>query len=248
LEREAVLPAGNRRHSAFWREQDLLAVLRRWAEHVPADHVHVVLCPPRGADPDILLRRFGAVVGIDAALLRRPHRVSTANQSLGAAQVALLRELNIALGDRLPQPAYAAVVKRHFAQEVLAGHRSPPALAPATLRRPLARVTREWAEGISAAGYQVYGDLAELEPVEFDDSGGGPDRVRPDQVFEPVPDLLATLLLEVADLRFPRDGGEPNGPRGVGTARSRLSGTVRAVTRTVRSTLEAAREQVRHPR
>jgi hypothetical protein len=209
LEREAVLPARSRRHSAFWREQDLLAVARRWSGQLPGDHVHIVVCPPRGADPQVLVRRFCEVVGVDSDRLRAPDRAGAVNESLGAAQVVLLREVNIALGERLPQPAYAHVVKRHFAQQVLAAHRSPRALAPASLRRPFTRVTTEWAEGIQAAGYRVYGDLAELAPLAFDDSGGTPDRVPPDQVFEPVPDLLATLLLEVADLRFPGTTGVP---------------------------------------
>ncbi len=246
LEREAVLPAvpaRARRRSAFWREQDLLAVLQRWAGHVPADHVHVVVCPPRGADPDVLTRRFGEVVGVDVTELRRPGR--TANQSLGGAEVALLRQLNIALGDRLTQPAYATVVKRHVAQEVLARHRSPRPVAPAGLRRPLARVTSEWVEGIQAAGYRVYGDLAELEPVEFDDSGGSPDQVPPEAVFEPVPDLLATVLLEIADLRFPRAVGEPPCPPPAepepGRGAGRLSGRARAVAGRLRASARAWR-------
>ncbi len=250
LEREAVLPARSRRHSAFWREQDLLAVLRRWGQHVPADHVHVVVCPPRGADPQVLVRRFGEVVGADTGRLRPPDRRAAVNESLGAAQVGLLREVNVALGDRLPQPAYAQVVKRHFAQQVLAAHRSPRALAPASLRGPFTRVTREWVEGIGAAGYQVYGDLAELAPVEFDDSGGTPDDVPPDRVLEPVPDLLATLLLEVADLRFPEataaPGAAPDRPptRAGGPAR-RVRDAVGRLAWRVRGGLRAALVRVR---
>ena len=76
-----------------------------------------------------------------------------ANPSLGAAEVALLREVNRLLGDSLPTDVRHRLVKREYAEGELAARDSAPARTPD-----------------SAAGL-----LEDLEPVV-----AGPDDPPPD--------------------------------------------------------------------
>jgi hypothetical protein len=55
--------------SQFWNEQDLAAVLDRWSRLVEPGNVHVVTCPPAGADRSVLWHRFAGAVGLPADLL-----------------------------------------------------------------------------------------------------------------------------------------------------------------------------------
>ena len=129
------------------------------------------------------------------------------NESLGAAEVHLLREINASLDGSIPQPYYSRVVKRLFAQRLLGEVRSPRALAPEELREPLTTIAQRWVDQIRAAGYVVHGDLEELLPTEF----GTED---PDALARPVlPGTLAVFtatLRELAALRAEADATEPS--------------------------------------
>ena len=205
----------------FWRSQDLGSVLRRWGAVVPPGNVHVVTVP-RGAggagggsederDPLELWRRFAEAVGLapDALALELP---PPANESLGSAQVALLRQVLEALDDRLAQPQYAQVVKRFFAQTHLAAIGSPRPVTPPELRDRLVVIAREWVTELGSRGYSVHGDLAELVPEE--PAGGEvprhPDDVTAEEVLEGVPNVIAELLLEIAARRA--EAAEHRGP------------------------------------
>ena len=193
----------------FWRSQDLCSVLRRWGAIVPPENVHVVVVPRSGSDRLELWRRFAEAVGLDpaaAGLELHPR----ANESLGAAQVALLREVVEALDGRLRQPHYAHVVKRFFAQEQLSTVGSPPPVTPADLVVELDGIVQPWIEEIGRRGVTVHGDLAELltgttEPAE---RAPHPDEVSAEEMMRGVPRILAELLLEIASLR-----GQVSGPK-----------------------------------
>ena len=111
----------------FRAAQDLPEVLARWGAHVPAGNVHVVCGPPAGAPPEVLWRRFGAVVGFDASRYE-PAGGEALNASLGADEVDLLRRVNLALDKRIEQPAYSEVVKRLDAHQLQAAGGSAPPL------------------------------------------------------------------------------------------------------------------------
>ncbi len=197
----------------FWRSQDLLAVLRRWGAVVPPEKVHLVVVPRRGSDPAELWRRFAGAVGLDPGVLD-PAALDPAgagrNQSLGAAEVALLRQVLLALDGRLVPPAYSRVVKRLFAQRLLAAVGSPAAVAPADLVVELDAVTRGWLPEVERAGWTVHGDLAELlgPDAEPEQTLRHPDDVTPAEVGAGVPGVLAGLLLELAE-REPGPAAEP---------------------------------------
>jgi hypothetical protein len=217
LDREGVVGAapGEPRRGAFWREQDLVGVLTRWGRRLPPERVHVVVCPPPGAPRDELVRRFGSAVGVD--LTRFGPVEDLANRSLAAPQVELLRRVNLRLHDRLSGEEYVRVVKRWFVPRLLAGMDGPRLLAPDRLREPFLAITDEWRSELADRGYRVHGDPADLEPVTFDTPGDELARVswRVDQGSE----LLAELLLSVAELRHGRSAVTQEPP---GTIATRL--------------------------
>jgi hypothetical protein len=187
--------------TVFWASHDLGAILDRWATIVPPERVHVVVAPPRGADKDELFRRFSSAIGLpEGAVDTDVDKPS--NESLGVAEIHLLRQINAELDGSIPQPYYSRVVKRLFAQRLLGELRTPRAVTPEQLREPLTAIAQSWVDRIRTAGYVVHGDLDELLPTEF-------GTVDPDEQGRTVlPGTLAVFsaaLREVAALREEAD-------------------------------------------
>ena len=149
--------------SNFWRSQHLAAVLEHWSAVLPPERMHVVVVPRSSKDPLELWRRFAAAIGVDPDTLDLELQPRS-NESLGIAQIALLRAVLSALDGRLGQPHYAHVVKRFFAQTQLSRVSSPAPVTPLALRDRLDEVARGWVEEIEQRGYAVHGDLGELLP------------------------------------------------------------------------------------
>ncbi len=196
--RERVL-TGDASHGyarRFADAQDLPEVLARWGEALPADRVHVVCGPPRGADPQDLWRLFAGAVGVD------PERYETAdamaaNASLGVAEIDLLRRVNLALDQRLVQPAYGRVVKRYFAQQLLAARESDRPRLPEDLYDDLVPVGERWVKEIDRAGYSVHGDLQQLVPTPPAEPSPHPDDVDPRAQVATAAAAIAELLVEL---------------------------------------------------
>lgn len=177
----------------FWREQTIAAMCRRWSEVVGVDKVTLVTVPHPGAAPDELWRRFAEAIGVDGVDAVQP---ASANQSLGAASVEVMRRLNVLLSD-LDFTEYAPVAKHRLAKRVLAGRRSSePALGfdvppwlPALSERMVGR--------LDALGIRVVGDLADLAPVAV--PGVHPDDVSADEQLD-----AAVAGLEALVRAFPR--------------------------------------------
>ncbi|MFT4008471.1 MAG: hypothetical protein QM655_00355 [Nocardioidaceae bacterium] len=203
--REQLLAPGlTGRDDEFWCEQDLVDTLDRWSRGLSADHVHIVVCPPSGASPELLWRRFATAVGLVGVPvdLTKAYRV---NPSLGRTQIAVLRSVNQVLGGRIGWPAYAHVVKRRFAQKVLVNEVEPDdrALATPDLLDLLKQRTEEWVATIGERGYRVYGDLADLAPRAFGPQGYDPDAVDQRKVTRRVEQAVPRLLAEAAARRGP---------------------------------------------
>jgi hypothetical protein len=195
--------------SGFWRSQDLASVLGRWAAVVPPERMHVVVVPRSSADPFELWRRFAAAIGLDPTTVDLELQ-PRANESLGAAQVALLRQVVTALDGRLGQPHYAHVVKRFFAQTQLSKIRSAPPVTPPDVRARLDVVARGWVEEIQERGYAVHGDLDELVPstAAVPEGTRHPDDVSAEELLQELPEVMAEMLIEIAVLR-----GQIRGPK-----------------------------------
>ncbi|MDQ4051577.1 MAG: hypothetical protein M3237_02615 [Actinomycetota bacterium] len=169
----------------FWHAQDFADALRRWGRGLPPERVHLVIGPAPGAAPSELWQRYADALGVDPALLD-PLAAPASNPSLGAPEVALVRAVNRLLGDRLQPALRNRLVKREWAEGVLARRDSPRPRTPAALGEILAAPTRAWVEEVRTAGYSVHGDLADLVPVT-----AGPGDPAPDQPPPPGEDPAA---------------------------------------------------------
>ncbi len=197
--RDAGPDAGGRRPH-FWHAQDFAAALDRWTEPLPAGRGHLVLAPPPGAPRELLWQRFARACGIDPQLVDPTVEVS-ANPSLGATQVALLREVNREvqrLGERgsgLDAARRHQLVKREYAEGVLAAQGGRPARAPAELADVLGAPARRWLAEAQAAGHSLHGEPDDLAPVLAGPGEEGPD-VAPPAGADPV--ALARGLVAAA--------------------------------------------------
>ena len=192
-----------------WRSQDVAEVARRWGRSLPPDHVHIVTVPPVGAPQRLLLERFCAVIGVD------PGSVATGaaetNPSLNGPQAELLRRVNRALGDRLPDrvAGYNRLAKRYLAMQVLAAQSGPPLQLPTRYADRTRELYERMTQEIRDRGYDVVGDLADLEPTAYGEAGdrgdahGGPSEA---QVAEAGVQAVATMLAQRnEDLRLIRE-------------------------------------------
>ena len=186
------------RHNGFWRNQHLLGIFDRWARHLPPENVHLVVGPPPGAAPDLLWRRFGEAAGFDASAFDPTVEEPKANQTLGAVQVAVLRRVNEVLDGRIEQPAYSKVVKRVFAQSILAAQSSAPAQCPPNLVERLGQIAVKQNGGVTRRGYRVHGDLGELVPTSGTGTWTDPDAVDPELETAAAVAAIAELLVEKA--------------------------------------------------
>lgn len=212
------------RHNGFWRNQHLIGVFDRWARHLPAENVHLVIAPPSGASPDVLWRRFGDAAGFDAGAFDPTTEEPTANKTLGAVQVSVLRRVNEILGGRIQQPAYSKVVKRVFAQSILAGQSSAPAQCPPALVERLGEIAARQNARIVRRGYRVHGDLEELVPVVGSEPWVDPDAVDPDAAVAAAVAAIAELLVDKAASEVEPDPGiVPTARRVGGRVRRRLA-------------------------
>jgi len=155
---------GTKLAAYFLAAQDASDVALRWAGDLPADRVHVVTVPRPGAPKSALLERFCGVLGIDLAAVAST--VPVANESLGRTPLELLRRVIVDLGERLPHPraGFGRVGKRYFAHEVLAPMGADRLVLPAEMAPWCEEQTERLVQQISAAGYEVVGDLEELRP------------------------------------------------------------------------------------
>ncbi|MDQ6935359.1 MAG: hypothetical protein M3130_08750 [Actinomycetota bacterium] len=180
----------------FWANQDLTAVTARWAAAVGPDHVHVVTCPPAGTDTLVLFGRFCSVVGVDPGTLDTT--APTDNVALGRAQAELQRRVNVALGDRFPhsRAGYLRLGQSYLAGKVLGRQRGERARLPESLRPWVDEVTADWLQQLGTEGYDVVGDLADLQPTAdaFDTS---PAPVTDAELVE----VAATALADILEIR-----------------------------------------------
>jgi hypothetical protein len=211
---------GLERQNGFWRNQHLIGIFDRWARNVPPENVHLVVGPPPGAAPDVLWRRFGDAAGFDASALDPTAEEPTANQTLGAVQVAVLRRVNEVLDGRIQQPAYSKVVKRVFAQSILAAQGSAPAQCPPDLVERLGQIATQQNSRITRRGYQVHGDLQELVPPPGEGPWVDPDSVDP--ALE-----TAAAVAAIAELLVEKAAPEPEPDPGLVPTARRIGGRVR---------------------
>ncbi len=148
----------------FWRRHDVPEILRRWGAVVPPERTTVVTVPPPGSDPELVARRFGAVIGVDLAGLEQPE---WSNPSLGAHSAELLRRLNQEMKHLTPAE------RSYGARGALSGSLALE-WASKEPKFALSQDQQDWARSrasrmiaqIQQMGVRVVGDLADLMPDE----------------------------------------------------------------------------------
>ncbi len=162
---------------SFWRQQDVVRMVRDWQAHVP---VTLITVPPPGGSRTLLWERFCQVLGVPGEGWAEARR---SNESIGAASATVLRQLNQAIADGgHPSRTGRPLRKHHLAKRVLAG-RKP---AEPGIGLPVAPWVEEHAHGVvdqlRALGPKLLGDLAELDPVPV--PGIDPDDADPREVVD----------------------------------------------------------------
>lgn len=196
--------------AGFWRQQDAVGILRRWAETVPRDRIHVITIPQPGAPRDTLWRRFAGVVGLDPDMIDLTTVQVTGNVSLRPPQAKLLRRINARLQDSLPPGVYRSVVKQYLTESASTVPIVSTSYALSSGQRATAQKwSNELREEIASCGYDVVGDLAELIAVA-PAAGGG------DLSFDAVPadeEAAAAVASAAALVQWmaqpPDTGGKP---------------------------------------
>lgn len=183
--------ARDERATRFWALQDTPAILARWSRTLPPERVHVITVPPAGSPPSLLWERFARLLELE------PHvydgNIGPSNTSLGAAEAAVLRQLNAELGDLdLPWPVYARTVKGQLGK-ALAERRGPRIGLPAARYDWAYAWSKQTAEEIAQAGYHVVGDVEELVPGPAF-QGQDPDTAPAELQVQAAVEAMAVLL------------------------------------------------------
>jgi hypothetical protein len=145
----------------FWRSQDIVAVLQRWAKFVPPERTHVVVV---GYGPQTdLLQSFCSVLEVDAG--RLDPGLARPNASIGFAQTEMLASVIGRLSpEALTRDAWGAVGKRQFAERQLARQGGSPARLGREHEEWCASVANDVRELLVTSRYHVVGDLDDVMP------------------------------------------------------------------------------------
>ncbi len=186
--------------SWFWGVQEIPDIANRWGQDLPADQVHLVTVPPPGSAPDLLWARFARAFQLDGLDLDlEPER---ANPSLGAAETALIRRINLEVNQVVPPTDYRPLVRELLAHQTLSRRTSTPRLSlPPELHEWVEGLSDSWIEEVSTRGYDVVGDLEDLRIGPPAGRYVDPDHPRERLVAGAAVDAIKALLLENARLR-----------------------------------------------
>ncbi|RYB92996.1 hypothetical protein EUA93_00680 [Nocardioides oleivorans] len=176
----------------FWRYQDVVGVLDRWAAGLPGARVHLVVVPPPGSARDELWLRTASVLGVDVSGLDTEPRLP--NDSLSIVEAELLRRVNTVIPRERRSVALTRLTKGAFARDLLAG--SAPK-EPFVLPAKHAGWVRERSEQMVAAlregQYDVVGDLDDLLPAS-PRSGRTPDQASDGELLAVATTVVARMI------------------------------------------------------
>jgi hypothetical protein len=200
IDRESVAP--DRRQHWFWRVHDTVQILQIWSRYVPADRIHVLTTPPRGAPRSLLWERFAGLLEVDPASVDiSPAR---ANASLGLVDTEYLRRLNAELSQDVPDWFYMWTVKEGLAHTAL---EERPVGERLVLPPERLEWTREYAESLIAAlretRYDLVGDLAELRPSGRAEAAVSPSDLPAEQILTAAIQASAALVRNQYLREFP---------------------------------------------
>lgn len=159
----------------FWKEQDAAAIAKRWSAAGP---VHVVTVPPPGGPSEVLLERFGEVIGFGFGDVSTP---MSRNASLGVVRADVLRRLNVELERRdLRFPAGIRLRKHVLAKRLMRDLDVDDQRLGLRVDPWVERSARQQVAALQRQGVVLHGDWADLTPVEV--SGTDPSTVTEDRI------------------------------------------------------------------
>ena len=177
------------------RTWDLAGVLERWTPHVPAERVHVLMMPGRGAPRDLHWRHFAETLGVDPDAYDVPDEA--VNAALGIVQIETLRLVNRHL------PPYSAHdrgvwIRGYLAEDLLARQPRERGGLPEKYAARFAALDRTAAALIADRGFHVLGDLSVLAgDTPATAEGREPQSVSPEEILESASRLVADIVADV---------------------------------------------------
>ncbi|MDF2966272.1 MAG: hypothetical protein K0Q93_50 [Nocardioidaceae bacterium] len=211
----------------FYARQDLPAILERWARVVPAERIHVVTVPPRGAPTDLLVSRLGSVIGFEPAWLTQP--AGWGNPAVGLLGTELLRRLNPALSE-LNQRQRDRVLKQVLARVLAKGVETVPLGVTGDELEWARERAAAMIAAVRAGGYDVVGELTDLDPQPV--PGRSAQDVGDDELLDAAVVALGGLAQRYATSWW---SNKPTEDELQGRSRDKLASRLRAVTWGVRS-------------
>lgn len=148
----------------FWAAYDVIPVMARWLQLVPAERFTVVVVPPSGSDPQLLWELFLSAIDVSTAgTTLTSHR----NPSMGATSTELLRQVTAEVAD-LPGLDRRRVFRNVLAKQILTQRsaKEPRFAIPPALQAVLKARALDMVDGIRAAGVRVIGNLDDMIPAD----------------------------------------------------------------------------------
>ncbi len=189
----------------FWGVQEIPDILARWGATIPPERVHIVTVPRPGGPREELWNRFSTAFGLHELDLEPT--TERANPSLGVPESALLRRINDAATRDLPPVHYRPLVRELLAHQTLSKRTTSPRLSLPPSEYPwIAELTESWIEELTARGYDVVGDLADLRGDEPSaEKWADPDKPAERLVSQASLDAVRALLVEAAERQAEAD-------------------------------------------
>jgi len=189
--------------SWFWGVQEVPDILDRWAADLPPERVHLVTVPRPGSPSGLLWERF--VEAFDLAGIDLELGTDRSNPSLGVPETALIRRINRAVNADLPPSDYRPLVRELLAHQTLSRRTSSPRLSVPDRLLPWVRdLQASWNDELTARGYHVIGDLADLAPGAAERATGpwaDPDHAPEADVNAAAITAIGALLADAAESR-----------------------------------------------
>lgn len=180
----------------FLSRQDVPGIVARWGAGLEPSKVHVIAVPPASRTEGSLAELFCRLIDVDPTTLAFPS--GALNQSISVEQAELLRRVNLALGDRLPDAAngYRDGIKNWLTRRSLMRRSTGGVKLPEEF---LGWVTGEVAaqyDALVASGVDIVGDPRDL--VDVSSLRTGPDSVPEAELV----DVAVNALADLGSLRW----------------------------------------------
>ena len=193
----------------FWDVQDVVDILDRWGPRARPSQVHVVTVPSGESDPALLWTRFSTVLGIEPTAY--DSQVPRKNASLGVVETELLRRVHAVRDGRFTDAQRHQWTRRFLASDLLAQRRGAAILLPDDVRPWLEERSHEIIATVRERGYDVVGDLDELEWTDPPPGARPVESVTADEIADAAAWTISRLQEELVQ-REPLNPPPPVGP------------------------------------